>query len=424
MANIQVIAERLQNPEYILTVVEKAKKQSRLFHWGGALFSNSFASVAQFYLYLTRCLSEQAWEEHAHKYLRLAAQSTHHYPLEKLGLFDGSSGFALILSAFSEHEPRYHETYNEVQEEIARQVLARRWKRRYSSVEASDYDVMSGVSGIVGYLTSLRSPSIHVEEAILKLLGYLIWLSDEDQPGRKNWFIAPEHLPLERYREEYPDGYLNVGLSHGIAGPLAALALAWKAGYRIPGQREAIERLSQWIVERQVQDEWGINWPTAIPLQMSHSPEQWRMLPSARAAWCYGAPGIASTLWLAGAALQDTSLHQIALQALETVLQRPIEQRNINSPTICHGVAGLLAICLRFAHVSQSQIVQKHISLLTEQILGACHSDLPLTVQDQESNGIFVDDPGFLTGAIGVALVLLAVCTSVEPQWNRALLIA
>jgi hypothetical protein len=38
--------------------------------------------------------------------------------------------------------------------------------------------------------------------------------------------------------------------------------------------------------------------------------------------------------------------------------------------------------------------------------------------------GNFVDDPGFLTGAAGVALVLLAASTSTPLSWDRTLLIA
>jgi len=32
------------------------------------------------------------------------------------------------------------------------------------------------------------------------------------------------------------------------------------------------------------------------------------------------------------------------------------------------------------------------------------------------------DDPGFLTGAAGIALALLAATSSVEPQWDRMML--
>ena len=36
----------------------------------------------------------------------------------------------------------------------------------------------------------------------------------------------------------------------------------------------------------------------------------------------------------------------------------------------------------------------------------------------------WVDDPGLLTGAAGVALALLAACTPVEPAWDRMLLVS
>ncbi|HTI14682.1 MAG TPA: lanthionine synthetase C family protein [Dictyobacter sp.] len=424
LANIHIIAERMQNPEYVLSKLKKRTEQSQSAHQGGALFSHSFASIAHFYLYLTRALSEQRWEEHAYTYLRLAAQCTHQYPLEKPGLFDGSSGFSLILSAFSEDEPRYADICHQLQQQIASQVITKSWENQDSSVVASDYNIVSGAAGILRYLISLPSPDALIENAILKLLGYLIWLSSENTTGCKNWFVGPERFPSKLNHQEYPDGYFNLGLSHGIPGPLAALALAWNAGYHIPGQQEAIRTLSQWIIEHQIYDEWGVNWPATIPLHLSYHAEQWQTLPPARNAWCYGAPGIASALWLAGDALEDEALHQLALQAIETVLQRPIEQRGISSPTICHGIAGLLTICSRFAHVTHSKLIHEHIPLLTEQILTLCDPNLPFVVQDSDNNGLAIDDPGFLTGSIGVALTLLATSTATEPQWQRALLIA
>ncbi|WP_277752743.1 lanthionine synthetase LanC family protein [Streptomyces sp. L2] len=73
----------------------------------------------------------------------------------------------------------------------------------------------------------------------------------------------------------------------------------------------------------------------------------------ARSAWCYGAPGVAHALWLAGTALGDHDLHDVATEAMAAVLRRPAHMRFIDSPTFCHGVAGLLQIVLRFAHATR-----------------------------------------------------------------------
>jgi lantibiotic modifying enzyme len=399
-------------------------QQGEHFLWGGASFSNGFTCLAHLYLYIARSIHGLGWEETAHKYLRMSAQITQEIPLMGPSLFGGTSGFSMVVSAFCEDEPRYQQTHERILVDMAKQILAFPWKREPSGVASSDYDVIGGAAGILGTLVALQSPVDIVQDSMQTLLHFLVWLSGEDELGRKNWFTSPEYFPLERYRERYPDGYFNLGLAHGIPGPLAALSLAWQAGYRVPGQREAIEQLSHWIVAHQVQDVWGINWPSGVPLAESHSPELWSQLQPSRTAWCYGAPGVASALWLAGDALEDEALHRIAVEGIEAVLRRPIPMRDIDSPTICHGIAGLLAICLRFAHVSQSKLIKEHVTHLTNQLLDACGPQLPLGVQDEESKGLFVDDPTFLTGAAGVAMVLAATATTVEPKWDRALLIA
>ena len=41
---------------------------------------------------------------------------------------------------------------------------------------------------------------------------------------------------------------------------------------------------------------------------------------------------------------------------------------------------------------------------------------------DRAGNGGWVAEPGFLTGAAGVGLALLAAATPLEPRWDRLLL--
>jgi hypothetical protein len=43
-------------------------------------------------------------------------------------------------------------------------------------------------------------------------------------------------------------------------------------------------------------------------------------------------------------------------------------------------------------------------------------------VPDDAGNIEWHPDPGFLTGAAGIALALLAATTAVEPEWDRILL--
>lgn len=424
---LYVIAERLRDPEHVLSAVERAKAQSDEFFWGGASLTSSFGSLALFYLFLSRSFPNQGWEDLAHMYLRLAAQATNEHPLLHPGLFSGSTGFAFILSLFCQDESRYQKTFERTLDDALEQILNIPALKQDTShsIPNTDYEAISGVAGILAFLISLSSPTYMIQDSIKRLLDYLVWLSDHDESGRVRWFISPEHLPtFGPYHNHYPNGYFNLGLSHGIPGPLAALSLAWQAGYRVPGQRAAIERISSWLIEHQVSDRWGLNWPSGIPLELSQEPQRWNRLQPTRAAWCYGAPGILAALSLAGCAITDEALQHLALKGLEVALNRPIETQNIDSPTICHGISGLLAISLRFAHMSSNQSIKAHLSKLVGKILDACSSRFLLGVRDEARQDQFVDDPGFLTGASGVGLVLLAAATPVAPQWDRALLIA
>ncbi len=109
------------------------------------------------------------------------------------------------------------------------------------------------------------------------------------------------------------------------------------------------------------------------------------------------------------------------MQAMEAVYRRPIPERRIDSPTLCHGVAGLLQVTLRFAYDTQLPIFTEAVIDLTDQILARMDPDRPMMIADIEPTGNLVDLPGFLNGATGAALVLLAAATEHEPLWDRVL---
>jgi lantibiotic biosynthesis protein len=398
----------------------------------GALSPWELGWLAELFLCLARSVGDPGWEEPAHRYLRMAAQASHEDPVTLPALMGGTSGLALVAEWFFNEEPRYRKARDALHERVAEQVLARRWRRREPGVDVGDYDLVFGASGILGCLVSFDTPGAAVEEAIGKLLRYLVWLAGVDTPGRERWFVAPRHYRFEQRGRLPPHGYVDLGLAHGLAGPLAALSLAWQAGYRVDGQREAVERLSRWLLTQRLADPWGPHWPEEIPYDVtaraSGPPKDGNEASLSRPSWCYGDPGVAAALWLAGSALEDEGPRRTAVESLEGVFRRPFAGSNTGyqlfSPTICHGVGGLLAISLRFAARCSSGVIRAQIPLLVGRILDAWDPDLPLGVRDQEVPGNFVDDPGFLTGAAGVALVLLAASTPTPPSWDRTLLIA
>jgi lantibiotic biosynthesis protein len=415
------IADRLRDPVAVRATVEAMPRQMRApGDPSGALSPWGLARRARLFLTLRDAVDERDWEEPARRHLRLAAEASQDAPLTRPALFGGTAGFALVLESFQRAEPGYRTARDAVLGRLAEQVLAREWRPR-AGVADDEYDVISGASGIVACLVSVDSLGARAEAALRVLLDYLVGLADTDQT-RERWFVPPPHYKHAEQHDLFPNGYVDLGLAHGLPGPLAALSLAWEAGHRVDGQRAAIERMSAWLLGRRRPDPWGWHWPSQVGVGASR-PEAEEPLPT-RSAWCYGDPGVAAALWLAGRATGDERLCERATQAMEAVLQRPAEVRRVFSPTLCHGLAGVLAICLRFAEGAASPRIHSAVAEHAEQVLGRCDPGLPLGVRDEDVPGNLVDDPSFVTGADGVATALLAAAVPEARSWDRTLLIA
>jgi hypothetical protein len=206
---------------------------------------------------------------------------------------------------------------------------------------------------------------------------------------------------------------------------LALMALALSRGVIVPGIEEAVDQLVTWLLAHRADDGWGVNWPYAISLTQEGLPDRSAGTDGpSRAAWCYGAPGVARALWLAGVARDRPDWRNLAIEAMEAVYRRPIAARQIDSPTFCHGVAGLLQITLRFANDTALPVFTDAAADLTEQLLSAYEPDSLLGYRNWEPGGTRVDQPGLLDGAPGVLLTLLAASTDAEPLWDRAFLLS
>ena len=420
------VAERLRDPEAVKRLARQASNtrvKPAVDESQSSLPLDS-VGITVMYDYVDRCFPGQGWDACAERYLRLAAADTQQVPLVSPALFGGTGGMVLALSLASRGGIRYQKTLASLCLGLGDQVRMHVGRRPEcdGGVAWGDYDLMVGAAGILTSLISIGQPENLVHEPVGHLLTYLTWLAEPDQPaGKERWYVPPALTPKgEKYRH-FLQGHFNCGLAHGIPGSLAALALSWLAGYRYPALRESIAYLAHWLVDHQVPDWQGaMSWPYAIPFEAAASSQEWNHLPATRTAWCYGAPGVARSLWLAGQVLRDNHLLQVAVEAIEGVLRLPVQEREIPSPTICHGIAGLLQICLRFAHESESTLVKEQIPILVEQLLDAFHPTLALGFRDVDQG----DQPDCLTGAAGVAMVLLAASTPITPTWDRILAIA
>ncbi|HEY1347129.1 MAG TPA: lanthionine synthetase C family protein [Streptosporangiaceae bacterium] len=418
------VAARAADPGRISAALAAARSQSRFpqsLSWEPYWVGAGDAGLAVFCAQLDACLPGDGWDEAGHGFLAAAVRGAERASPLPVGLFGGLSGVAFAAASLSRGGERYRRLLAALDAELAPGAagLGARLRERREPGGVSEFDVISGASGLGAYLLR-RDP----HGVLPEVLGGLVSLA-KPLDGPPRWMTPPQQLDDESMARWYPWGNLNCGLAHGIPGPLALLALALRRGVEVPGQAEAVRRLADWLAGHSAGDQWGVNWPTAVPLSPAGEPDPGRTgLGPSRSAWCYGSPGVARALWLAGEALEDAGLRDLAVETVRAVLRRPVPDRHIDSPTFCHGVAGLLQIVLRFAHDTGSADLAAGAAGLTDQLLAAYEPDRPLGYAALEPGSNPVDRAGLLDGAPGVAVTLFAAATDVEPAWDRLFLLS
>jgi hypothetical protein len=382
--------------------------------------------------YLDACFPGEQWDLKAREHLQLAARAAEGFPQLPIGLYSGLSGLAFAAWELSRGGVRYHRLLNSLDHSTcSRTIAAARSIRGRQGVGFGEFDAISGLSGVGAYLLRRRNEPRAMAALSCILEGLVDLLSEEG--GLPRWYTPADFLGDDETRKHCPHGNLNLGLAHGVPGPLALLSLASTAGVQVPGLTGAIERTADWLCADRFDDRWGVNWPAMLPLvQMDTANGARLQAPGAgsapdgpsRCAWCYGSPGISRALWLAGEALGREDYRALAVSAMEAVFRRPIAVRRIDSPTFCHGVSGLLGIALRFSHDLGGAAFSAEIGALVRQLLDSFQPQSLLGFRHLETKDTAMDQPGLLEGAPGVALALLASATSCEPTWDRLFLLS
>ncbi|HTD37763.1 MAG TPA: lanthionine synthetase C family protein [Candidatus Limnocylindrales bacterium] len=426
------VAARLNDSQTLSAAVHAAMRQSSFpttTRWDPSSIAQGHTGLAIMCGYLDASLGDGS-DATAHRHLGIAARAAEREWNRGAGIFSGYGGLVLAGWLLGRGGTRYEKLLGSLKTALLPQIAAsaQRLAGR-AGMGFGEFDVISGAAGIVAYLLPLREDP-EVASVLRALLGALVALLAETGDELPRWYTPPSMLGDPKTVDQYPFGNLNCGLAHGIPGPLAALALAQRDGVRVAGMEDALRRTAAWVADHRIEDPWGVAWPYAVPLTgddgvpRREAPDAaWRNGPS-RSAWCYGSPGVARALWLAGDALGDDALCALAVEAMEAVLRRPVHVRGIDAPTLCHGVGGVLAIMLRFAADTQLAVFADGARALCDQILAEYDSTALLGFRDLEPGNVRVDRPGLLDGAAGLVLVLLAAASEAEPAWDRLFMIS
>ncbi len=374
--------------------------------------------------YLEACFPGQGWDREARWHMETAARAVEATPGLGISLWGGLGSLAFSAWYLSRGGRRYRGLSTILDEALIPKVEAQAeaLDAAPGGCAVDHFDLISGLTGAGLYLLC-RSELEAARRTLERVLHSLVLLTTDDE-GLPRWW-TPLHLLIGEQLARCPHGNLNCGLAHGIPGPLGLMSLAKMHGIPVPGTDEGIERIVAWSLAHRVDDRRGANWPSFYPLPRPGEREESRAKPRpAIAGWCYGSPGLSRALYLAGQALARPDWSQVAVDAMRSAVTRPVEERDIPSPTFCHGVAGLLQITMRFARDTGLPVFEHATRALLAQLVDAYDPGSILGFRSIDHTGTSIDDPGLLDGAPGACLVMLAATTLVEPTWDRMFLLS
>lgn len=280
-----------------------------------------------------------------------------------------------------------------------------------------NYDLILGLVGLGVYaLERLPDPTAH--ECLELVVAHLSELA-EALPSGASWRTPARLLPPPQ-AAELPDGYYNLGLAHGVPAVIALLAGALRAGVADAGARRLLTEAVAWLLAQRLPDGESSCFPNFVAA--GHPPVP------ARTAWCYGDPGIAAALLLAARATDSAEWEAAALDLARTAGCRGPEHARVRDTGLCHGAAGL-------GHVFNRIYQATGDPELGDAARAWFAWALDMRDPHREVAGFpalvpgpgapqWVADPGLLTGSTGVGLALLAATGTVQPAWDRILMLS
>jgi lantibiotic modifying enzyme len=412
--------KRLANAEKALSIaleVAGRLRHSRTQDTNASLACGD-AGLAVLFGYIDRVFPEAGWDKVAHEAVSRTTAYITTSPEPSIGLFGGLAGLGFATAYLSRSDTRYRRARLAIEDLLLPRAsdLAESFAKKYG-MRVEDYDLVTGLSGVAAYLLC-RIHDDRARQALQTVVGALVEIVGRDAP-LPAWFTPADMISAKSMIGKYPEGNLNCGLAHGMPGILSVLALASLEGVDAPGLHSAIRRLADWLMARRAINRWGASWwPGAVGVRAQDP------VAPAPMAWCYGNPGVARALWLAGTAVHDVELCEAATEGLRSVFRRPASRPGVTSPTFCHGAAGLLQITMRFANDTELPDLCDAASGILDQLLNLFSEDARFGYRDYDDETGSVDRVGLLDGAAGVALVLFTAASNQAPDWDRMFLLS
>ena len=289
---------------------------------------------------------EATWERLTLRMLDIIRKGINKSLFNKIAVFSGMTHIAFSVHALSISTPKIRSFLERINE-ILLENLANYLKDADNEdfFTKGNYEVILGLSGPLRYLLDFCDDAKMKNMAQQIIAVFIRRSKDTTVLGKRvtGWHYYPSEIEESFMTKKTPNGVVNYGVSHGMAGPLATLSLAYGKGFRTEGLLDAINGLiSEYMSALYYFDDIAF-WPDRISYEQYVGLEEITKAPS-RMSWCYGSVGILRVLYTAGSLLPDESVKAFALDELAKIAEMDLAKYELVQPVVCHGFVGTAAI--------------------------------------------------------------------------------
>ncbi|MBM7714533.1 lantibiotic modifying enzyme [Bacillus thermophilus] len=428
---INDIAYKMKDPKWVkdIACADSNRNAEGRNPWESCSLSQGYPGIILFYSKLDLLYPDEGWDAVTHDYLMALHKEMGINRLDDVSLYSGLTGIAFAVMHASRGGQRYTgflQELNSLAFERIKQFL-REGFETFGEVKGTSpfwYDPMSGLSGLAVYLRELRMGE--TAQCLYKeVMDNLVRLTKEiNIDGKKvpGWYIPRQYQFNQDYQTMYPNGNFNCGMSHGIAGPLAVLAGASLEGFEVKGQREAIWDISQWLLSKKRVREEDISWPDIISFEHEVFGETNSNVEFPDA-WCYGMPGIAYSLYLAGKVLNEKGLIRETVDAYTSIMKKELTDTSVSGFSFCHGVSGNMHILHKMIRKEEEyfSLYKERLNEYANLLIDRYNPDTPFGFIDYENKEL--QKPGLLEGSAGICLSILEFIHGADLKWDSPFLL-
>ncbi len=277
------------------------------------------------------------------------------------------------------------------------------------AIQRDFYDLLYGGLNYANYF--LYRYKLNGDEKYLDKFLYIIYDKAEKTNDGLCWKSG-----LKKDLNNEIVGY-NLGLAHGIPSILQILCYIKRAGYPSNLLDYMIAETSKFILSQE-QD---------FSKYHSHfSGANIDVNTMSRLGWCYGDLGIGYALLTASQELNDIDLKIKSLNILKDTTSRITEEFTlILDHCICHGTAGVGHIYNRLYQITEDDLYKKSsLYWFKNTIEAPVLPNYPAGYMEYKGNNIYDKGYGLLSGISGIGLAMISAISSVEPKWDRVLLLS